>query len=291
MPFGWVDDRHYRHQKLLELDEGLRKGCIALFWLAISWCNDQLTDGRVPTGTVRLLGGDLTEAEELVRVRLWERDGKAYRVHDYLDFNKSRDQVMADRAVRHDLAVAGGLARAATAMRVGGRFTSGTAGDTAGPSAGAAAGNTAGGTTSRTTSRGPAPVPGTRSPYTDGRDPVSEKVPARDRGTWPDDVPDDFRYAWHQRGFRLPPTTDQLGAIRMKPLTWDVAADLVTRAPARAKASQVVSYVLDGLTAGLAAERLEEAREAVNKVPGQRGGGPTKAGDILAAIGPNGGPR
>ncbi len=111
MPWGRVDDHHYRHEKLGELDEDLRKGCIALFWLAISWCNDRLTDGRVPGGTVRILGGDLAEADELVRVGLWERDGSAYSVHDFLDFNQSKEQVIRMRAQRALAGAAGAKSR------------------------------------------------------------------------------------------------------------------------------------------------------------------------------------
>lgn len=109
MPWGRVDDSHYRHPKIGELDDELRKGCVCLFWMAISWCNDQLTDGRVPTGTVRVLGGQPAEADELVRVGLWEKDGSGYRIHDYLDFNKSKEQVVAEREQR----MLAGKARAA----------------------------------------------------------------------------------------------------------------------------------------------------------------------------------
>lgn len=111
MPWGRVDDQHYRHEKLAELDEDLRKGCICLYWLAISWCNDRLTDGRVPRGTVRILGGDAAEADELVRVGLWEKDGTGYRVHDYLHFNKSRSQVEEERVQRSAAGLAGARAR------------------------------------------------------------------------------------------------------------------------------------------------------------------------------------
>lgn len=111
MPWGRVDDHHYRHEKLAELDDDLRKGCIALFWLAISWCNDRLTDGRVPRGTVRILGGDGAEADELVRVGLWETEGKGYRVHDFLDFNKSKAQVEDERVQRTIAGKAGAAAR------------------------------------------------------------------------------------------------------------------------------------------------------------------------------------
>ena len=111
MPWGRIDDHHYRHPKVGELDDGLRKGCLALYWLAISWCNDHLTDGRVPPGIVRTLGGDRNEADELVRVGLWECDGTGYRVHDYLEFNKSREQVIAERAQRIEAGKLGAAAR------------------------------------------------------------------------------------------------------------------------------------------------------------------------------------
>lgn len=111
MPWGRVDDGHYRHPKVLELDEEHRKGCLALYWLAISWCNDHLTDGRVPVGTVRLLGADVVEAEELVRVGMWEKDGRGYRVHDFLDFNKSKEQVLIERVQRTEAGRLGAAAR------------------------------------------------------------------------------------------------------------------------------------------------------------------------------------
>ena len=111
MPWGRVDDHHYRHEKVAELHEDHRKGAIALFWLAISWCNDRLTDGRVPRGTVRILGGEIAEADELVRVGLWEPDGSGYRIHDFLDFNKSKAQVEQERVQRSLAGQAGAHAR------------------------------------------------------------------------------------------------------------------------------------------------------------------------------------
>lgn len=111
MPWGRVDDHHYRHPKVNELDEGLRKGCLALYWLAISWCNDHLTDGRVPAGIVRTLGGDTAEALELVHVGLWEMDGSGYRVHDFLDFNKSKAEVEQEKVQRAAAGRSGARAR------------------------------------------------------------------------------------------------------------------------------------------------------------------------------------
>jgi hypothetical protein len=110
MPWGRIDDGFWHNHKVLELDDPLRKGCIALYWLALCWCNDELTDGRVPPGAVRTLGGDKAEADELVRVGLWEREGKGYRVHDFLVYNQSRERVLSIREERSRAGRAGAAA-------------------------------------------------------------------------------------------------------------------------------------------------------------------------------------
>lgn len=98
--WGRCDDTFYRHPKVAELDDELRKGCIALYWMAISWSNDHLTDGRVSTGTLRVLGGESSEADELVRVGLWDRMERGFLVHDWADFNQTKAHVMEVRALR-----------------------------------------------------------------------------------------------------------------------------------------------------------------------------------------------
>ncbi len=72
---------------------------------------------------------------------LWEpvEGGGGYRVHDYLDYNLTRDELEEQRTERAAGKVAGGKARAAGAPRVGGRFVkAGAAGAPAGGLAGAA---------------------------------------------------------------------------------------------------------------------------------------------------------
>lgn len=159
MPWGRVDDQHYRHEKVALLPEEHRKGALALFWLAISWCNDRLTDGLVPAGIVRTLGGDMEEADALVSVGLWERDGRNFRVHDYLDFNKSRRQIEEERAQRRLAGVAGAAARWHPASDL----PSGAANDLPSDAASEMHGGS------------DAPVP--RTPYTSNPDPLSRGLP------------------------------------------------------------------------------------------------------------------
>lgn len=111
MPWGRIDDAHWRHRKVAALDDALRKPCLALFWLAVSWANDNRTDGAVSATGIRQLDGTKEEAEELVRVGLWERDGRGYRIHDFLDFNKSQAQLANEKAQRTMAGHAGAAAR------------------------------------------------------------------------------------------------------------------------------------------------------------------------------------
>lgn len=111
MPWGRIDDAHWRHRKVAMLDDDLRKPCLALFWLAVSWSNDHGTDGHVSATGLRQLDGTREEADELVRVGLWDRDGKSYRIHDFLDFNKSQAQLAMEKAQRTMAGAAGAAAR------------------------------------------------------------------------------------------------------------------------------------------------------------------------------------
>lgn len=77
-----------------------------LFVVGLTYAARNLTDGFVPRGAVRRLadwhrvGEDVTAAQlatELVEVGLWEAVEGGYQVHDYLDYQPSRAQVLAER--------------------------------------------------------------------------------------------------------------------------------------------------------------------------------------------------
>jgi hypothetical protein len=94
-----IDDRVRTHPKIVEAGPEA-----AWVWFSgICYCREHLTDGFIPSAMlaslvpgvnerkVRLLAAKLTEA------RLWHADPKGYRVHDFLDWNPSREQVMVKR--------------------------------------------------------------------------------------------------------------------------------------------------------------------------------------------------
>ena len=98
MPWGRLDDSLYDHPKLDRLGRN-RLACIGLNTVAVSWCNRYLTDGALPADRVVRLGGTLSLADVLVEAGLWERTDDGYRIHDFLDYNQSKEDVLAGREV------------------------------------------------------------------------------------------------------------------------------------------------------------------------------------------------
>lgn len=102
MPWGRVDDTHYDHPKVMDLPREIRNQCDGLYWRCISWSNAKLTDGYVPLDQVRRLDGRQSDIAALIDVGMFEPTEGGIRVHDFLDFNDSREKVLADRAAARD---------------------------------------------------------------------------------------------------------------------------------------------------------------------------------------------
>lgn len=99
------DDLESTHPKLLALDDA----AFRLYHHSRLYCAHFLTDGLVPRAalaTLTPLRGEALETTvaQLLRVLppytagVWEHAGEDYRVHDYLDYNPTREKVLADRA-------------------------------------------------------------------------------------------------------------------------------------------------------------------------------------------------
>lgn len=74
----------------------------SLYLAGLCFCNRELTDGAIPKNMVAVL---LAEAEvdkatikTLVAAGVWVDEGDRYRVHDYLAHQRSREQVLRERA-------------------------------------------------------------------------------------------------------------------------------------------------------------------------------------------------
>jgi hypothetical protein len=95
-----IDDKLHSHHKPRKAD----LPAMGLWIVCLSYCGDQLTDGWVPAWYVATWAPGrkgIRLADRLVDAGLWERaelnGEKGWLVHDYLDFNRPREQVLADR--------------------------------------------------------------------------------------------------------------------------------------------------------------------------------------------------
>lgn len=93
MPWFKIDDGFWSHPKVLELSDA----AIALWVRAGSYCAGHLTDGEVKLSTLRVLGADRDAATELVLAGLWDIVEERWYFHDWVDYQPTREQVLAER--------------------------------------------------------------------------------------------------------------------------------------------------------------------------------------------------
>ncbi len=116
---AWVklDDQFFFNHKVLRAGRDARD----LYLAALAYCNAQLTDGYVASETLPLLGvmagvanpeqSAKQLASKLVEVCLWETNGNGYQVHDYLEYNPSKEKVLETRRMRAEVGAQGGRAK------------------------------------------------------------------------------------------------------------------------------------------------------------------------------------
>jgi len=95
---------------------GLSDAAFRLYVEAICWCSRQETDGKIPAAMMRRLGRPKVTAE-LVAAGLLDRAGSDYAVHDYLTFQRSRQEIAEFRESRSDRGKKGNHARWHVARR------------------------------------------------------------------------------------------------------------------------------------------------------------------------------
>ena len=103
------DDGLADHPKVMALDDRALPA-MGLWLFCGVYCSKHLTDGFVPARLVKLVGGG-REARDLVSAGLLEKVDGGYRMHDYLEWNPSRDEVVERRAERSASGKAGAKAR------------------------------------------------------------------------------------------------------------------------------------------------------------------------------------
>lgn len=103
MPWVRFEDRFPAHPKVARLSDKAFRIHVA----AICWCSANLTDGHITADLLPLAIGrqrvPKAAVAELVTAGLWEPDGaNGYRVHDFTDYQPSRERVLAQRRADAD---------------------------------------------------------------------------------------------------------------------------------------------------------------------------------------------
>lgn len=97
-----IDDRVRTHPKIAQAGPA----AAWLWFCGICYCREHLTDGFLPKPVVPTLALNLPNpwrhATKLVEVRLWEDTVGGYLVHDFLDWNPSKSEVMSQRDKERD---------------------------------------------------------------------------------------------------------------------------------------------------------------------------------------------
>src|SRR5262245_25445896 len=105
-----VDDQFFRHPKVLAAGRDARD----LYLVGLCYCAQGLTDGFIPAQAVRVLAAEAEIdsgpacAAQLVAVGLWEEAPGGYAIHDYLEYQPSKERVIATREARAEAGSRGG---------------------------------------------------------------------------------------------------------------------------------------------------------------------------------------
>ena len=92
-----LDDRIFDNPKIAALSDRAK----VAFLESGTYCARELTDGFVPLNKAKAIAGTARALKELVP-GLWEPVAGGYRIHDYLDYNPTRAQVLATKQTRSE---------------------------------------------------------------------------------------------------------------------------------------------------------------------------------------------
>lgn len=96
MPYASIDDNMTEHPKV----ERLGDAAFRVYVTSICFCARNLTDGLILRNQAAKVGASPRIIRELVAAACWDEDALGWRVHDYLEWNKSREQVLAYRGTQ-----------------------------------------------------------------------------------------------------------------------------------------------------------------------------------------------
>lgn len=113
-----VDDQFFRHPKVMSAGRDARD----LYLVGLCYCAQGLTDGFIPSQALRVLAAEAeidtgpASAAKLVDVGLWEPTEGGYAIHDYHEYQPSKERVLATREARAEAGSRGGKQKASNLL-------------------------------------------------------------------------------------------------------------------------------------------------------------------------------
>lgn len=107
---AWVklDDQFFGHPKAIAAG----KDAVLLNLASWCWSSQQLTDGFIPAPVVAVLAASVgvkpAVHRRLVDEELWHEQDGGYLIHDYLEYQPCRTEVLEAQRVRHEAKVNAG---------------------------------------------------------------------------------------------------------------------------------------------------------------------------------------
>lgn len=113
MAWARIDDNFFNHPKVRKAG----KDAVIFHMAALCHCNSFTTDGFISDDTLELIAAQAFQrkanglAEVLVECELWDRIEGGYQIHDYLEYNYSKQQVDEIKTKRSEAGKQGGRPR------------------------------------------------------------------------------------------------------------------------------------------------------------------------------------
>lgn len=101
MAWGKIDDGFYDHPKTVSLWRR-NPGAVGLHIRGISYCAKHLTDGYIQHEIVNAMAPVQRDRDEMIQAlieeKTWYENGEeGFAIHDYLDWNPSKEEVLEKR--------------------------------------------------------------------------------------------------------------------------------------------------------------------------------------------------
>lgn len=99
LPWVRLDTALPDHPKILHLVDGYKDGRASAFVYVcgLAYCGRHGTDGYIPGPALARIGGRAADAQRLVQVGLWDKNGSGWTIHGWAEYQQSTGETQERR--------------------------------------------------------------------------------------------------------------------------------------------------------------------------------------------------